>query len=521
MKLNPARSIPIVSADEMRAIESRIFEGGMPVAALMEKVGLRLTEKITALFPREQGYQTVAVLVGPGHNGGDALVVGRELWEQGYQVKLFRPFPHAKPLTEKHAAYAQHLGIPVLDFESWLNSDVIIDGLFGFGLTRPITGDLAGFMQQINQSNIPIVSLDLPSGIHTDTGKMLGVAIRAQHTVCLGLWKRAFGQEQALNWIGQAHLVPFGIPVLDQEAILGESPLIQAISPVQVRRFLGTPRLTAIHKYEMGATLLICGSSLYPGAAILAAKAAQATGVGMLYVAIPQSLQHLLISQVPDAIVIACPETPNGAIAKLPDAISFNKFTSIAVGPGLTRETSRVMNHCLELNLPLILDADALNLLSAREWRSIVNNRAAPTVLTPHWGEFKRLFPESINSEALQSGDRITLLSELSQEVHATLVLKGAKTLISDSQEPLFINLESTPALARGGSGDVLTGMIAGLLAQYSEQSMGAIAATAVWWHAQTALFSAKTSTQAGVHPQALIDALNSYRHYLIYAQER
>ena len=521
MDLDTALSIPIVSAAEMQGIESRMFEGGMPVAALMEKVGLRLTTTITQLFPQDQGYHTASILVGPGHNGGDALVVARELWEQGYQVKLFRPLPQAKPLTEAHATYAQHLGIPTPDFSNWLKSDVIIDGLFGFGLTRPIEGDLAALIHQINQSNLPVVSLDLPSGIHTDTGAMLGMAIVAQHTLCLGLWKRAFVQEQALNWIGQAHLIAFGIPEADQLAILGKSPLIQAIAPQHVRGILGRQRRRSVHKYEIGATLLICGSAQYPGAAILATRAAQAMGVGMLYVAIPQSLKHVLIAQIPDAIAIACPETPNGAIAKLPDEISFNTITSVAIGPGLTLEASSVLHQCLSLDLPLILDADALNILASLDWQTILNQRVSPTILTPHWGEFKRLFgQEMVNSEAAQQGDRLAVISELSSQLQVTLVLKGAKTLIAEPQKPLMINSNSTPALARGGSGDVLTGMMAGLMAQYPEQSSGAIATTAVWWHAHAAILAAHTRTQAGVHPQALIETLGSYQQNLNHAHK-
>lgn len=511
--------LSIVTAAEMQAIESRMFKGGMPIAALMEKVGLCLTDKIMDLFPLNR-YPTVSILVGPGHNGGDALVIGRELRLRGYDVKLLRPCSKAKPLTEAHAAYAQHLGIPTVIFSDWLQTDVIIDGLFGFGLTRAIDSDLTVLIDQINQSHLPVVSVDLPSGIHTDTGERLGTSIVAKHSLCLGLWKRAFFQEQALNGMGQTHLISFGIPESDRAAILGHHPLVQIISPELVQGVLGRPRPTAIHKYEMGATLLVCGSSQYPGAAVLAARAAQSSGVGMLYVAIPQSLKDLLVAQVPDAIAVACPETPSGAIAKLPDDFDLDKITAVAIGPGLTLDASRVINQSLSWDLPLVLDADALNILGTMDWLPLINQRRSPTVLTPHWGEFKRLFPDALISDAGQKGDRIMLLSELSTQVQATLVLKGAKTLIADPQKPLLVNPSSTPALARGGSGDVLTGIMAGLLAQVSEQPVGEIAAAAVWWHAQAALLAEETLTPAGVHPQALIDFLNPYRRSLSLVQE-
>ena len=242
----------VVSAEEMRRIEGRVFEAGMPVAALMEKVGGLLTDRIQSLYPLER-VSRVGVLVGPGHNGGDALVVARELHFRGYEVVLFRPFDQLKQLTALHAQYADSLGIPSrVEIEALLDCDLWLDGLFGFGLERPLSGAIATAVDQINQLSSPVFSIDLPSGLHTDIGAALGTAIRATHTGCLGLWKRAFLQDQALDYIGKAELIDFDLPLADIQAVLGNSPPVQRITRAGAIARLPLPRPAATHKYKVG-----------------------------------------------------------------------------------------------------------------------------------------------------------------------------------------------------------------------------------------------------------------------------
>ena len=503
--MNPALapSRLIVTAAEMQAIETRLFDAGIPVAALMEKVGQRLTQEIRSLFPKSS-HLKILVLVGPGHNGGDALVIARELLELGYHVELYRPLPRAKPLTQAHFDFAKHIGIEVIPHLSApIQADLIIDGLFGFGLERSIEGELATLIERVNQAPSPIVSLDLPSGMHTDTGEVLGRVIRAAHTFCLGLWKRAFFQEQALSYLGKTHLVPFGIPMDDQLAILEKTTPIQAIEQPDWAQLL--TRSHSAHKYQVGSTLLVCGSARYPGAALLATQAANTTGVGMLYVAVPQSIQALIVSKVPEAVVIPCPETPRGAIADFPEDFSTNQLNSVAVGPGVTENATNVLRQCLNWDLPLIIDADGLNILAKGDYFSTLSQRAASTILTPHWGELTRLIPSVKETLAAEKGDRISLLLNTALPPQVTLILKGAKTLVKGAE--LQINANSTPALARGGSGDVLTGILAGLLAQNPHKAES-IATAAVWWHAQAAILAEQKLTASGVSPTQLIQNL-------------
>ncbi|NJS41849.1 NAD(P)H-hydrate epimerase, partial [Candidatus Gracilibacteria bacterium] len=348
-----------VTADQMRQIEAKIFAAGMPVAALMEKVAGRIAARIQMILRAEgrrqkeseffsgcggwglaeanvpgiadvrkeaegkevfdlQQLPAIGFLVGPGHNGGDALVVARELHFQGFSVVIYCPFAKVKELTDCHLRYARSLNIPCSDKVDVLtNCDLLVDGLFGFGLEREITNPIALAIDQINHLNKPIFSIDIPSGIHTDTGAVLGTAIRATRTLCLGLWKLGLLQDKALEYVGKAELIDFGIPWADVENVLERSSKIHRITRKIALSTLPLPRPPVTHKYKEGHLLLICGSRRYAGGAILTGLGARASGVGMLSIAVPESLKSLLVAQLPEALIIGCPETETGAISQL------------------------------------------------------------------------------------------------------------------------------------------------------------------------------------------------------------
>ncbi|MEM9905659.1 MAG: NAD(P)H-hydrate epimerase, partial [Cyanobacteria bacterium P01_D01_bin.44] len=332
----------LVTAEQMQQIESRVFAAGMPVAALMEKVAELITQALKQILNLEGlPGSRIGVLVGPGHNGGDALVVARELWLAGHEVVICHPFSKRKPLTERHGNYARSLGIPwetsVDALAQWSQDcDYLIDGLFGFGLERPIEGSLAAAIATLNNTNLPILSIDLPSGIHTDTGQILGTAVKATHTLCLGLWKRAFVQETALDYLGTPHLIDFGLPLADIQAVL-EASQVQRLTPQTARQRLPHRAATA-HKYTAGHLLLIAGSRQYAGAALLAGLGAVASGVGMLTLAAPESLRLWLVGQLPGALVVGCTEGDEGGISALPEDIHLDRYDVIACGPGLTQQ---------------------------------------------------------------------------------------------------------------------------------------------------------------------------------------
>lgn len=492
----------VVTAQQMREIESRIFKTGMPVPALMEKVGGLIARRIQALYPYGD-VQRLGILVGPGHNGGDALVVARELYFQGYQVQVCRPLPRAKDLTEQHAQYVASLGVEIgQGVEALQQCDVIVDGLFGFGLERVIEGAIADLIHQLNAWPQPIVSIDLPSGLHTDTGAILGTAIQATHTLCLGLWKLGLLQDQSLPYSGQLHLIDFDIPVADIKAVLGSQPEVYRITSVAARAGLPTQRHPNTHKYRQGHCLLIGGSQKYAGSILLAALGARATGVGMMTIAVPASLKLLVLQSVPEALVMGCPETKRGAIASLPPELSLDSFDAIAYGPGVTTETDAVLREVLTCACPLVIDADGLNLLAQHRPESL-QSRSAPTILTPHPGEFKRLFPHE------QSQDVLSMVRHVAQSSNTYIAYKGARVMLAPPQGSIWINPDSTPALARGGSGDVLTGILAGLLSQQrDQQSLCQSLCSGIWWHAQAGLFAAHQRTELGVDPLTLCQSL-------------
>lgn len=495
----------VVTAQQMRDIEARVFLAGMPVAALMEKVAGLVARRIQMLYPLP-ATRRVGVLVGPGHNGGDALVVARELFFRGYEVRLWQPIPKLKDLTAQHARYVRSLGIDVSDRPESLDGvDLVVDGLFGFGLERSIEGTLAAAIAHVNALPCPVVSIDLPSGLHTDTGEALGTAIQADHTLCLGLWKLGLLQDRALEFVGEAELVDFDLLLEDIAAVSTGPPVLRRITPAVALSALPLVRQPSTHKYRQGHVLLVCGSWQYLGAMLLTALGARATGVGMVSMAVPESVKPWLVSRLPEVVAHGCPETESGAIAQLPN-LDLAKFQAIACGPGLTLEAAGVMETILKSDRPLVLDADGLNLLAQIDPVATLRSRSAPTVLTPHTGEFQRLFPEA----GWDRENRPLAAYAAAQATGATILLKGARTAIASPQSPVWINPESTPALARGGSGDVLTGLIGGLMAQGIAKGIAPEASvrSAAWWHAQAARRVAQERTALGVDPVTLAEAL-------------
>ncbi|HAN46367.1 MAG TPA: NAD(P)H-hydrate epimerase, partial [Cyanobacteria bacterium UBA8156] len=252
----------LVTAAQMRALEQTLFAAGMPPAALMEKAALQIAQRMAELYPRDR-FPRVGVLVGPGHNGGDALVVARELHLQGRTAALHQPVPSAALLPQDHARYGEFLGLVHQPLSALAACDLVVDGLLGLGITRPPTDSLAAAIAQVNAWPVPKVAIDLPSGLDSDRGVPLGETLRADRTLCLGLWKRGLWQEAAVPYVGvlerldwgvPAHLVPPNAETLMNPRIAFDRPLPQS------------------HKYQNGRLLVVAGSRRFGGAALLAVR---------------------------------------------------------------------------------------------------------------------------------------------------------------------------------------------------------------------------------------------------------
>lgn len=499
-----------VTAQQMQDIECKIFSEGMPSASLMEKAALLASQKFIQLYPQNL-FPKVGLIIGCGHNGGDGLVIARELFLQGFQVCLYLPLREKlKDLTRQHLQYAEFLGIAFVELIADLSScHVVIDCLFGFGLTRKIEGSLKEDIIWLNQQSIPVVSIDIPSGIHSDTGSVLGVAVKATHTLCLGLWKVGLFLSSAPVYTGNLHLIDIGISdsllkINDYDDddlchyyVSKTNPFI--ITEDDVQKCLPFPRHVNTYKYQQGNLLIICGSNQYPGAALLVGYGAKCGGTGMTTFAVPHGLKNVLISHFPWALVSELPTDEQGAIASLGD-LNLHKYDAIVFGMGVTREISRhqeqILAPLLEAPIPIIIDADGLNILAEGSYWDTVKMRQSPTILTPHVGEFKRLFPQLNLSE-----NPLEMLKTASKITNTTILLKGAKTLVSEKGINNWIVNLGTPALAKGGSGDVLSGFLGGIIAQTDLNSIpiSQIVAVCAWLHQQGAILAAKNHTEMGV----------------------
>jgi len=498
-------AISLVSSAQMQRLEGQIFSAGMPVAALMEKVGLAVVAQLQKDFPQAH---RIGILCGTGHNGGDGLVVGRELWLAQKSVKVWLGKPELKPLTADHARYLKALGAEFVEsLEELADCDLLIDALFGIGLNRPLGEPWAGAVGWANGSGIPILSLDLPSGLNDQTGEVWGCCIRASHTYALGLWKRGLWQEAALPWVGRLRRIEFGIPPWAYPEV--EVPRL-LLRPWQ--HFPADPPLDT-HKYRQGSLLGVAGSAAYAGAAVLAGLGSRASGVGMVTMAAPAELKGVIHSALPEVLVYAwegIPSLPPVAV-RVSGTKSLKPFQAVAVGPGLGETRLPLLELLLRdwAGIPWVIDADGLNALAEMGVERLPEN-GIQAILTPHLGEFRRLFP------GIPLGDRIEAAQRAAAQSGAVVVLKGARTVIASPTGECWVNPESTPALARGGSGDVLTGLIGGLVARRRAQAgqpldapaLLSCACAGVWWHAQAAIQLARERGLTGVDPAHLAEHL-------------
>lgn len=483
----------------MAALEQQLFASGLPVEALMEKAALAVSARLREHADTAKG---VLVLVGPGHNGGDGLVVARELHLAGLPVAIWSPFERHKPLTATHLRHARWLGIPLRpDRPDPADPALWVDALFGIGQSRPPGEDLAALLNE-RQTLRPahLVAIDGPTGICADTGRRLGEgAASAAVTYAIGLIKQGFVQDAALSHVGRIERIDLGLPPSLLAALPPEQPLALAPSPDRSaadRASAPWPALDpAAGKYGRGRLLVVSGSRRYHGAAHLALAGASAAGCGSLRAALPAEIAGQLWTVLPH-VVLETPlgATPEGALAlaTLPPK-ALERLDAVLVGPGIgpadpgsveEEESWRRLQHFPGL---LLLDADGLNRLAAgvapAEGRpqtptAWLRGRSGPTWITPHAGEFARLFPDLAPLPPLAAAAAAAATSG------AVVLLKGARSVVAAADGRRWQVLRAAPAAARAGLGDVLAGYAAGRGAM-------AMAATAGGWGGDGALLAA------------------------------
>ena len=468
----------VVTAAEMRQIDQDTIEGvGIPGIVLMEIAGSAIARAIQQHYPT---CHRIGIFVGKGNNGGDGLVIARQLAHAGCDVHLFLVSP-ADSFTgeaEINLQVAKNLGLRIESIltDTALKSDaniasceLLVDAIFGTGLRDTVRGSIAAVIKTLNNFSIPILSVDLPSGLDANTGHPLGTCVRADRTVTIGLPKRGLLVHPGAEFAGKLEVVDIGFP---EQVIDAQGIKVNWTTKTQASQWVPL-RPPASHKGTYGRVLVVAGSTGMTGAAALASEAALRVGAGLVTLATPKHLNPILEGLLPEVMTLPLPETEVGSLlASAASAIlEFAEKTKsiLAIGPGLSQHPDTVAlvhqlvceNREQGLGLRMVIDADGLNALAkAPELISLLDR---DTVLTPHPGEMSRLTDTPVPT---LENDRISTAQEFANECGVTLVFKGAPTVTAGANREAWINSTGNPGMATGGMGDVLTGVIAGLMAQ-------------------------------------------------------
>ncbi|QNI53462.1 bifunctional NAD(P)HX epimerase / NAD(P)HX dehydratase [Synechococcus sp. BIOS-E4-1] len=452
----------LVSADQMLALERQWLASGLPVAALMETVGQRMADWFLAR--PELLASGALVLVGPGHNGGDGLVVGRKLLEANVDVRVWAPLALRQPLTQEHWRHLQWLGAASLQSSpDPAEQGLWIEALFGLGQKRPLPADLADLLQR-RQQLCPgrLVSLDLPAGLDSDTGCPInGGAAIAADTLCVGLFKRGLVQDAALAHVGRLHRIDPDVPVRLTQSL--PPPLKLLLGRDDLAGLPRPPALPVAMKYQRGRLLLIAGSERYRGAAHLVLRGALASGAGSVEACLPDCVADHLWQQVPEVVLRArLSSDQHGSLewGVAWEQCDLARLDAVLLGPGLGMVQGcwrQWADPLLDFTGLLVLDADGLNQLAAADggWRWLLK-RSGPTWITPHGSEFDRLFPDCLQDSP---PDKAAAAADCSG---AVVLLKGAHSVIASPGGDVRQLTGTDPEVARTGLGDLLAGHAAG-----------------------------------------------------------
>lgn len=465
----------IVTAAQMRAMDqATIDQFGIPGRVLMENAGRGATRFFLDRVYRD-GPGKVGVIAGRGNNGGDGFVMARYLAQQGIEVTVY--LLSTRDRVQGDAAANLNLlfglGLPVIEIadadqfaahrERMRGFNFWIDAILGTGLSSDVKGLFRQVIEFINESHRPVFSVDIPSGLHTDTGMPCGVCIRAEATATFAFAKIGHLVYPGADFCGDLEVIDIGIPTHIADSV---NPSQYIITPGHAGEILGI-RPPDSHKGRNGHLLVVAGATGKTGAAVMTGMSALRAGAGLVTLAVPHSLNAIFETHCIEAMSIPLPDEGRGELL----ASSFDALAAaadgkqcLAVGPGIgTSESTRNLLHAIirQIDLPMVIDADGLNNLVG--YMQVFKNRKAPAVLTPHPGEMARLTGLSVGQ--IQS-DRLNAARNLARQAGVVVVLKGARTVIAEPDETLWINPSGNAGMASGGMGDVLTGLIAGLMAQ-------------------------------------------------------
>lgn len=441
------KTFPLYFSHEIRQLEQIALNNG--VTDLMERAGLAAADLARELLA---GKTSVLVIAGPGNNGGDALVAARHLKAWWFKVSVVFAGEAAKlPQDAANAmqAWREAGGELLTAIPADGKWDLVIDGLFGIGLARDLIGRYLELVREINRMNLPVLALDVPSGLDADAGQTFRAAVRASHTLTFIALKPGLLTAYGPDYCGVIHLDTLGI---DPAALL--QPTGWLLEKSEVAAAL-KPRPRNSHKGLLGSVGILGGAPSMCGAALLAGRAALKLGAGRVYAA--------LLADAAPAVDMVQPELMLCSPEKL---FHLDHLSCLAIGPGLGQSPQAVqwLRQALETELPLVLDADALNLLSLHDdLRELTKSRTGGTILTPHSAEAARLL--SGTTHDIQQ-ERVHSATLIAQRLNSLVVLKGAGSICATPKGEWFVNPTGNPGMSSAGMGDVLSGMIAALIAQ-------------------------------------------------------
>ncbi|MEM7049674.1 MAG: NAD(P)H-hydrate dehydratase [Acidobacteriota bacterium] len=502
----------VLTPETMAAIDRRAIEEiGIPGPVLMENAALGVVDAVAQLFPEAE---SVAIFCGPGNNGGDGFAVGRHLALRGYRVELFlwsgRRGPQGDARLQHDICRRQGLEIAPLDdaaavaaaLEEAATTDLLIDALFGTGLGRPLEGVLGELVHGLNHLPAPRLAVDLPSGLQGGRWQLDGPAVAAEATVTFAAPKVAHVLSPAADRVGELVVADLGMP----RFLLEEAPAaLELLLPEEVAPWLG-PRPRAAHKGSFGHVLIAAGGLGRGGAAVLAGRGAVGGGAGLVTLAVPEPALVVVDGGCLEAMAEPLPVDGRGRVPVTAGAALLalcDGKAVLAMGPGFAADEALIRDVALAAPLPLVLDAEGLNAFAGRlgELRSRPSDS---TVLTPHPGELGRLL--GISSSQVQA-DRPGAARQAAADSGAVVVLKGHQSLIADPAGRLALIDRGNPGMATGGSGDVLTGLLA---ARWAQGDLWPGVCSAVFLHALAGDLAAADTGQESLAAGDLVAALGA-----------
>ncbi|MGC1456124.1 MAG: NAD(P)H-hydrate dehydratase [Nitrospirota bacterium] len=502
----------IVTAQQMKNIDRRAIRVfGIPGMVLMENAAAAAATAMEKFFDGLQGVK-VGIICGKGNNGGDGVALARRLRISGVPVRvaLLASFGAVKGEAKANLFILRKTDVEIVqnasarslaDIIAW--SDVLVDAMLGVGLSSPLKGAYAQAVNMINASANPVVAIDIPTGIDADTGGVLGTAIKADLTVTMAFLKRGLVLYPGAEYAGTVRVADLGMP---SEVAEKEDISVSLLDRGSVRGVISS-RLPDAHKGDFGHLMIVAGSPGKAGAAIMSARGALRAGAGLVSVAVPNNLVPIIQSQVAEAMAVPSAESIEGTLgigAEEELLKAMGKMSACAIGPGLSThyETVQAVRSLVQrLSIPAVIDADGLNALVG--FTDILKRAKASLILTPHPGEMGRLL--GISSADVQR-DRISIASTFARKHRVTVVLKGAATVVATPHGWVFVNSTGNPGMASGGTGDALTGMIGGLLAQGYSASQAAC--LGVYLHGRAGDLAAAEKGEASMIAGDLIEKI-------------